>query len=180
MKKIFRYFLGSHIFSEELIEAIEVFKDSNKDNGKMLLRRLHSHRPWSIGGMKMYILKEKALNRILDKYTLMPEEKLKRIITEDDIPSVNMPMFRFEYLNPYEKDAIAYIDSAEFIKDKRSKNRYKMFAYIIILNSDVIKNEADLDKYNIYPRVTLAESNSRVIDDVYGFDIELKNTGEVK
>lgn len=148
----------------------------------MLLRRLYRVKDDSI--WKTYILNETALERILEKYAEMPKKKFKvknkEAVLHNRIPSLNMPMFRLEYCNPSKNDAIAYVESMEFIKDKRSKSRYRMFADIVILDNNIIKYKKDLDKYYIYPRVTLLKSNRRVVDDIYGFDIELKNTGEVK
>lgn len=159
MKEISKYYLGSEIFSEELIEAVEAFKVSDRDSGKMLLRRLYKNSTY-----KVYIT---------DRNTLDELATMVRGCAKDSIVLVR-------YCNPSKNDAIAYIKSMEFVKDKRSKNRYRMFADIIVLNSDIIKHRKDLDKYYIYPRVTLLESNRRVVDDIYGFDIKLKSTGEVK
>lgn len=181
-KIIYNVHLCTDMLSDELTEDIHIFNISGGMSGwpnqKDIIKKLSTK--------TLYVIKEGVLEEIIEKYAEKSETKLmvknKKAIPLSRIPSPNISEFTYEYMYPFcsikNKQLPQFIiDKLWIIRDKRSKNRYKILADIIVSMDNKYQTKKDLESIIFIPRTSLVkDSNRRIVDDIYGFDIIDKKT----
>lgn len=170
------------MLSDELVEDIHIFNISGGMSGwhnqKDIIKKLSTK--------TLYVIKEGVLESIIEKYAEKSETKLrvknKKAIPLSRIPSPNISEFTYEYMYPFysinNKQLPQFIiDKLWIIRDKRSKNRYKILADLIVSLENKYQTKKDLESIIFLPRASLVKDSSRrIVDDIYGFDIIDKKT----
>ena len=165
------------MLSDELAEDIYLANVGGERNGwhnqKEIIKKLATK--------TLHVIKEGVLESIIEKYAEKSETKLKvknkKAIPLSRIPSVNISEFTSEYINPFcsinDKQLPQFIiDKLWITRDKRSKNRYKILADLIVSVDNKYQTKKDLESIIFIPRTSLVkDSNRRIVDDIYGFDI---------
>lgn len=181
-KIIHNVHLCSDMLSDELIQDINIFNTNEKINPF----DRHTETVKKLAAKTLYIIKEGMLEEIIEKYAEKSETKLrvknKKAIPLSRIPSANISEFTKEYMHPFcsindNQLPQFIIHKLWIVKDKRSKSRYKILADIVVSLGDKYQTKKDLDSIIFIPRASLVkDSNRRIVDDIYGFDIIDKKT----